>query len=102
MHFYFDFIHNELFNIPSNWEILSTESVGNGFNKARIDVLIESDANAVETTKELVGKFGTCSLNIAQIKEACSVNDPDEMKCIPPIHRVKIYQIAIQGDWQFE
>lgn len=102
MHFYFDFIHNELFTPPENWEFLSTEVIENGFSKSRVDALIETDADAMATTRELVGKFGTCSLNIGQIKESCSVNDVDDMKVIPPIHREKIFQAAIQGDWQFE
>ena len=102
MHFYFDYLHVDGFNFPENWEIISTESLGNGFNKSRVDANIQTDVEANNLTQELVGKFGACSLNIAQIKEACTVNDPDEMKVIFPVHREKIYQLAIQGDWQFE
>lgn len=102
MHFYFDFIHNDSFEFPGNWEALTTESIGSLFLKSRIDTIITNDQEAMTATNELIGKFGACSLDMAQIKEACSVNDADEMKIIPPIHREKIFQIAIQGDWQFE
>lgn len=102
MHFYFDFLHLNTYNFPENWEVISSENLENNFIKSRIDASIENDVKAMAVTKELVGKFGTCSLNMAQIKEACSVNDADEMKIIPPLHREKIFQAAIQGDWQFE
>lgn len=102
MHFYFDYIHMDAFIFSSNWEVVSSEPIGNGFNKSRIDAMIGNDQDAMNVTQELIGKFGTSSLNMAQIKEACSVNDVDEMKVIPPVHREKIFQAAIQGDWQFE
>lgn len=101
MHFYFDYVYLEYVKFPANWELLTTESIGDGYFRSRVDALIENDSDAMTTTAEL-GGMTAFQLNMAQIKEACSVNDVDEMKIIPPANREKIFQVAIRDDWQFE
>lgn len=102
MHFYFDFIHAMPYEFQPNWTELSSEEIGHEYVRSRIDAVIENDQEAGLTITEVVGLTKFPPLNMAQIKEACSVNDVDDMRVIPPIHREKIFQVAIHGDWQFE
>lgn len=96
--FYFDLIHPTTHEFPSSMEILKSEDLGADSKRSRISLIIINDEDATKITRNFWG----IPLNMTQIKEACSVNDVDEMKKIPPSYRDKIFQTAIQDDWQFE
>ena len=97
LNFYFDYAHSASYEFPTNMEILKSDDYG-GTKRSRISYIVINDGDAMNITRILTG----IPLNMTQIKEACSVNDVDEMTKILPSYRDKIFQTAIQNDWQFE